>query len=66
MKNATIRQIERFAHTKNRQPLLWDSPKFFDVPDWFSHRMKQFRKTQNARQRAKAKASDLVHAHEVE
>lgn len=60
MRKSTIRKNERANFVKEHQPSIWEAPKFFYTPNWHSRKLKQFRKTQNGRRRAKVKADILM------
>lgn len=63
MKKSTIRKNERANFVKEHQPSIWEAPKFFYTSSWYSRKLKQFRKTQNNRQRAMAKANILMNSY---
>lgn len=63
MNKSTIRKNERVNFVKKHQPSIWEAPKFFYTSSWYSRKLKQFRKTQNNRQRAKVKANILINSY---
>lgn len=63
MKKSTIRKNKCANFVKEHQPSMWEAPKFFYTSSWYSRKLKQFRKTQNNRQRTKAKANILMNSY---